>query len=304
MRTTTYRRWLRSIAHLEPCNDEPIDASIITYALGKITLAQSASSAVYYRRDERTIANGRFNDCLFMRLLVEGTARGRFGDTEVDVKHGDIYLTDMAQPSELWLLQDCRHISVMLPRDQVDHMAVHGRVLHGEWLPCRMLREHLINFIEVLRDCTEENVREMIKATLELLRFCLRTDDMSGNEHSPFEAARERIVHYIDQHLSEKTLGALQLQQVFGISRAQLYRQFAELGGVKHYIRNKRLQAVLHELCNEPHQSISAIIARYGFSNDRQFQRAFRDRFGMTASEARAGWNDKAGGGPFGEMMG
>jgi AraC-like DNA-binding protein len=61
---------------------------------------------------------------------------------------------------------------------------------------------------------------------------------------------------------------------------------------------------VLHELCNEPYQSISAIIARYGFSNDRQFQRAFRDRFGMTASEARSGWNDEAGGGPFGEMMG
>ncbi|MBE1162262.1 helix-turn-helix domain-containing protein [Dyella sp. 7MK23] len=270
-----------------------MDASIVAYRLGEIMLAQSASGMAHYLRDQHTIAHSHFNDCLFMRLLLQGRLRGRFGDEQVDIKRGDIYLTDMAQVSELWLAEDCRHISVMLPRSRVDDMAVHGKLLHGEWLPCRMLREHLIAFVEVLRDCSDDTVTEMIKATLELLRFCLRTGETSS-DRQPAEDARERIVRYIDQHLADGNLGALRLQQVFGISRAQLYRQFAELGGVKHYILNKRLQAVLHDLCHEPHQNIVTIIGRYGFSSERQFQRAFRGRFGMTASQVRAGWQYKA----------
>jgi len=294
MRTTAYRRWLRPIAKFQPRDDEPVDASIITYRLGQITLAQSDSGAAHYLRDEHTIAKSRFNECLLLRLLLQGKLRGRFGKGEVEIHQGDIYLTDLAQVSELWLLEDCRHINVMLPRAQLEDMPVHGRILHAEWLPCRMLREHLLNFVEILRHCTADNVKEMNKATVELLRFCLRTDDVHSSERNSFDEVRERIMQYIDEHLSEPDLGALRLQHVFDTSRAQLYRQFAELGGVQHYIRNKRLQAVLRDLCNEPHRSINEIIERYGFSNERQFQRAFRARFGMTASQVRADWKSKA----------
>ncbi|WP_233840331.1 helix-turn-helix domain-containing protein [Dyella sp. 2HG41-7] len=299
MRTTAYRRWLRPFALIEPRNDEPVDASVITYRLGQMTVAQSTSGVAHYVRDEHIIARSRFNDCLFLRLLVQGKVRARFGDGEVEINTGDIYLTDLSQASELWVMEDSQHINVMLPRSDVDDMLVHGRVLHAEWLPCRMLREHLLNFIDILRHCNANNVKEMINATLELLRFCLRTDDLRGNERGSFSDARERIVQYIDQHLTERTLGAAQLQKAFGISRAQLYRQFAELGGIKHYIRNKRLQSVLHDLCNERQRSITDILELYGFSNERQFQRAFRARFGMTASQVRAGWKSQSVTKPF-----
>lgn len=299
MRTTAYRRWLRPIAKFQPRGHEPVDASIISYRLGQITLAQSESCAAHYLRDEHIIAKSRFNDCLLLRLLLDGKLRGRFGGAEVEIKQGDIYLTDMAQVCELWVQENSRHINVMLARAQLEDMQVHGRVLHAEWLPSRMLREHLLRFVEILRHCNADNVREMSKATLELLRFCLRTSEVQCDEPSPFNEARECIMRYIDEHLSEPNLGALRLQHVFATSRAQLYRQFAELGGVQHYIRNKRLQAVLRDLCNEPQRSITEIIERYGFSNERQFQRAFRARFGMTASQMRADWKSRAAAEPF-----
>jgi AraC-like DNA-binding protein len=294
MRTTAYRRWLRPMALLEASNDEPVSASVVTYRLGRLTLAQSTSSAVHYLRDDATLARGHFKDCVLLRLLVKGRVRGRFGHATVEVTEGDIYFSDLAQASELWLEGDCTHINVMMQRSDVGDLPIHGRVLHKEWLPCRMLREHLVNFIEILRRYQALDVKEMIKATMELLRFCLRTDDARSNAPVYFDEARERIIDYIDQHLAEESLGAPRLQQVFGISRSQLYRQFAELGGIQHYIRNKRLQAVLRDLCNEPHRSITDIIGRYGFSNERQFQRAFRARFGMTASQVRADWKSKS----------
>lgn len=304
MRTIAYRRWLGPIALFEPCNEEPVDATIITYRLGPITVAQSTSGAAHYLRDEQTIAKGQYNDCMLLRLLTKGHVRGRFGDEEVEIRPGDIYLTDMAQPAELWVEQDCAHINVMFARTQFEDVAVHGRVLRAEWLPCRMLREHLVNFIEVLRYCNADNLQEMVKVTLELLHFCLRTDGNRSGERDGFDEARERIVQYIDQHLSESNLGAVRLQQAFGVSRAQLYRQFAELGGIQHYIRNKRLQAVLRDLCNEPQRSITEIIERYGFSNERQFQRAFRARFGMTASQVRADWKSRALAEEYDEALG
>jgi AraC-like DNA-binding protein len=74
------------------------------------------------------------------------------------------------------------------------------------------------------------------------------------------------------------------------LSRAKLYCLFVEFGGVQHYIRDRRLDAVLRDICQRRDLSISAAAHRYGFSNDRQFQRAFRARFGTTAKDARAGW--------------
>jgi AraC-like DNA-binding protein len=294
MRTTAYRRWLRPMARLEASNDEPMNASVVTYRLGRITLSHSTSSAAHYLRDEATLALGQFNDCVLLRLLQHGRVRGRFGDVTTQIKEGDIYFTDLSQPSELWLESDCSHVNVMIHRSDMGDAPTHGRVLQGERLPCRMLREHLLNFAEVLRHYQAIDVKEMVRATMELLRFSLRTDTTRSGGADYFDEARERIVEYIDQHLSEGDLGALRLQAVFGVSRSQMYRLFAELGGIQHYIRNKRLQAVLRDLCNEPHKSITDIIERYGFSNERQFQRAFRARFGMTASQVRAGWKSKS----------
>ena len=289
LRAVAYRRWLRPIALLEAGGEEPVSASIVTYRLGRMTLSRSTSNTARYLRDEAIIARSRFKDCLLLRLLVAGNAHGVFGNDRKDIKEGDIYLSDLAQPAELLVQGDCMHINVMMHRSEAGDMPVHGRVLHGEWLPCHMLREHLLNFIEVLQHCSAAGLREMINATMELMRFCLRTDGAS-NDADGFGESRERIVEYIDQHLHDDDLGAPRLQQVFGVSRSQLYRQFAELGGIQHYIRNRRLQSVLRDLCNEPQQSIAEIIERHGFSNERQFQRAFRARFGMTASQARAGW--------------
>lgn len=62
---------------------------------------------------------------------------------------------------------------------------------------------------------------------------------------------------------------------------------------VQHDIRNRRLQSALRDLGNEPQRGITEIIERHGFSNERPFQRAFQARFGMIASQARAGWKSK-----------
>ncbi|AFQ52074.1 helix-turn-helix domain-containing protein [Burkholderia cepacia] len=75
----------------------------------------------------------------------------------------------------------------------------------------------------------------------------------------------------------------------FRISRAPLYRAFAEDGGVTRLIRNKRLDAAYLALRYQrgPARPIGAIAAEYGFSSSAQFLRAFRSHFGFTPSDAQ-----------------
>jgi AraC-like DNA-binding protein len=82
-------------------------------------------------------------------------------------------------------------------------------------------------------------------------------------------------------------LSAAILQQRFHISRTQLYRMFASSGGVQHYIRERRVEAVHRDLREQPERNISDLAFSRGFSSERQFQRAFHARYGRTASEVR-----------------
>ncbi len=65
---------------------------------------------------------------------------------------------------------------------------------------------------------------------------------------------------------------------------------FEPLGGVRNYIQQRRLTRAYQTICDPAHarERVSAISARYGFTNDSVFSRAFRDAYGMSPSDMRA----------------
>ena len=71
------------------------------------------------------------------------------------------------------------------------------------------------------------------------------------------------------------------------MSRATVYRLFAEVGGVQSHIRRARLQAARLALQNSSVQ-IARIAERYSLGEHAYFSRIFRAEFGMTPSEYRA----------------
>ena len=102
-------------------------------------------------------------------------------------------------------------------------------------------------------------------------------------------ALRERMLTFIENHLPHPDLGPELLMQRFRISRAHLYRAFAEDGGIVGVIRDKRLHAAFRALVDPRKASRSAagIAGDFGFSNAAKFQKAFLTRFGITPDEAR-----------------
>jgi AraC-like DNA-binding protein len=97
------------------------------------------------------------------------------------------------------------------------------------------------------------------------------------------------IKRYIETHLETEPLGAEDLCDRFGISRASLYRMFKPEGGLAGYVRDQRLNLAMRRLA-EPHGQKTRLLdlaINLRFSSDSTFVRAFRRKFGLTPGEVR-----------------
>jgi AraC-like DNA-binding protein len=291
LRARTCATWLRPIAKVDFAADAAIHVSAATLSIGDVTIALTTSSPARYARTEDVIRASPGRDGVLVQRVVKGSVYADLGHKSIDLAAGDVFLLDLSARCEVWV-DDCECVHLLIPRGYLHKVirAIHGRTLRAGSLAGRMLAEQLACCGALLRSEDTVKAAGTIHATIDLLVQCLGATLERGGAEERGAATREAVLRYIEQHLSSPELGFDQLAMRFGLSRAALYRLFVEFGGVQHYIRDRRLDAVLRDICQRRDLSISAAAHRYGFSNDRQFQRAFRARFGTTAKNARAGW--------------
>lgn len=98
----------------------------------------------------------------------------------------------------------------------------------------------------------------------------------------------QRLLAFVDQHIRDPDLCSEHLQARFHMSRASLYRLFQSRGGIANYIRDRRLQLAHTQLRLYPASSITWLLYDLGFGSERQFQRAFQNKFGQSPTQWRA----------------
>ena len=125
-------------------------------------------------------------------------------------------------------------------------------------------------------------------------------DGLGGTAALPAHPRLAGILRCIEDELCDPALGIDALLRRFFVSRPTLYRMFHPLGGVARYIRERRLLRAHARLRADPDGTITFLLYDLGFESERQFQRAFQARFGMSpaqwrqACRARAGSRDAA----------
>ena len=102
-------------------------------------------------------------------------------------------------------------------------------------------------------------------------------------------AARLRAIRNdIEAHLTDTELGVAWITKRHGISERYLRSLFADDGmSFTSFVLERRLMRA-HAALNHSMRNISEIAYDCGFSDLSWFNRAFRQRFGMTPSEVRA----------------
>lgn len=141
---------------------------------------------------------------------------------------------------------------------------------------------------EPVPDTQTEAARDAVVALLATAVKPEAADHVVGRPR--LEAAlRQRVLAFIEQNIHVPELSPSLIVRHFNVSRSHLYRAFASDGGVAKCLRDKRLDVALEELTQAGGASVSVaeLAHRLGFSSGNQLLRAFRNRFGMTPSQAR-----------------
>ena len=112
---------------------------------------------------------------------------------------------------------------------------------------------------------------------------------MTDGHRLEYESRVNRVIDHIRRHLA-KELSLSTLARVAAFSPFHFHRVFGAITGetLFGFIHRLRIEKAAGALLNRPDQSVLEIALDHGFASAATFARAFKTRFGMSATEWRA----------------
>lgn len=229
-----------------------------------------------------------------LHLVTSGALPGNFNGAELLAGVGDICILDLAQLAKRQA-EAGSTMSMALPRQALEAVAgkrnLHGAVLKARWPMTRLIASYVRELCLLDAPLPDTLAVAAQEAVITLLSAALKGHESGEVARAPAQGTslHQRIVEFMARNIYLLELSPDFLCRRFNVSRAHLYRAFAEDGGVAKVLRGMRLDAVYRELTQTDHtpRSITELAYTLGFSSGNQLLRSFRARFGMTPSEAR-----------------
>ncbi|GHD52687.1 AraC family transcriptional regulator [Thalassobaculum fulvum] len=270
-------------------------ASVDASMFGSVMLARTSTPRQRWSRAASTIARDGM-DHYMIQLYESGSQKLSDGRAEAEQVAGDLAVYDLARPVtartdvftnlSLIIPRGLLAESLKMPDDQ------HIRTLSAADPTVALLRDHMISLKKLGPRMTDAQAKAVVPATVALAATCLNAsapDTPRGDAGVAF-ATLTLARRLVEANLGEEHLTPAWLTRQLGMSRAKLYRLFEPIGGIAHYIRERRLRRALLELADDEARSrpIYDIALAAGFSSETAFGRAFRQRYGVTPRDVRA----------------
>lgn len=286
---------------------DPAAATLTRTRLGGLVLDAFAGPAQTLRRTPEMAARQRLDGLLF-RFQREGSSHVTVPDATVEVGRLQGVMLDLAQPATI-VSGPGRALGLVLPRALIADRVAEVAALHGAVFDPASDRVGRLLFtcIEELAECAEALTDAQIPqatqavATLAVAALRCRASDAPSNKPRRGLAIRR----FIQAELASQSLCPEAVAERFGLSRAGLYRLFSDEGGVRRFIRERRLARAMALLAQDGavgRPRVAAVAYACGFSDETTFSRAFKRRFGLPPSAVGpAGLpRDEAGAAPSG----
>jgi len=119
-----------------------------------------------------------------------------------------------------------------------------------------------------------------------------RQVNISTLNHTPLdEKFLTKMLHIIEEHLSDSQFDVLVLGDKLGLSKSTLYRKMKVLLNLSpsEFIKNIRLKHACQMMDQDKSISVSEVAFATGFSDPRYFATCFKAEFGLTPSEYQKG---------------
>jgi len=272
---------------------EDFFAAVDATMIGPMMLARTTSRGQRWERSSSTIARDGM-DHVMVQLYEDGDQTVTTSGRDVEQPKGGMLVYDLSRTIRA-RSDNFTNLSLIVPREAVAERVAAPDDLHMTRLELAdpmvaMLRDHLGSVKRLAPGMGPDQLSAVMEATLALTAGCLNgvgrgTADLPRADRVTVALLAARRL--IESNLSEEALGPDWVAHRLGMSRAALYRLFAPLGGVGHYVRERRLRRAMLNLRSDRRRTIYEIALNSGFASETTFGRAFRRRYGITPRDVR-----------------
>lgn len=262
-----------------------LDMSATIWPFSEMLVSRFAARAHCVVRDVHAGTPGRF---VKLRLYRRGGGQVHYEGGKARLGTGSIALIDHSRD---WSAAYTDHdqCSIFIPHALLgyrpeEHPAV--RLFPQSTPPGALLHWAMESVMERLATGAEAECEDALLRICSLLEAILSGG--AGRSRSPdIERIRaEAMQSFVGNRISGTTPSAHEIARKFGVSRATVFRVFADHGGVRAFLMARRLDAARHTLSTTPEKRgrIVRLADALGFASTAHFSDAFLDRFGERPS--------------------
>lgn len=283
--------------HFEAPRPGGISFLATTWTLDSLLFSHTRGPARTLSRNARHRARSPWG-FVQLRLYLRGHAHKRIAGQDVKVDPGAVHLVNFDHDFEQRGTEGDQ-FTAFIPHHVIGYDA-NRHPPHLRFDPTsasgRILSAATLAMQQELPSLCQADAPMLANGFAGLVRGLLGNGWDSQDDASVQGARAATMRQYLDQHLSDPNVGPATLAKAFGASRATIYRDFAEHGGVERYIVRRRLDRAYHELTRQPPRrgAVTAVAEAWGFASIHHFSRLFRAEFGMSPSDAVGLWQEPA----------
>lgn len=230
-------------------------------------------------------------------LLLEGSSILVQDGKELVMNAGDISIYDTSRPYSLIFNENFRNLIMMFPKnrfqlpisytEQLTAIALNKE--HPALSP--VVTSFLSQFPSQLHQLDEQLRIKLSNTSLDLVSTLISSIlDTRPESRNPRQMLLQKIFRYIETHLTSPDLTPNTIASHHYISIRHLHALFQEAGTtVSAMIRERRLERCRLDLVDPvlADRNISAVAAKWGFTDAAHFSRLFKATYGVSPSEVR-----------------
>lgn len=274
-----YRNYLTFASHPGPASRFTLRTQF--WWLGSVSLIHSVTSPMSYFAN--VVREGE--PLVVISLLLRGGRDYVWDDQHKHLSPEYVHVTHSRDQS-LWECEQEEALALHVPPSRLSLLP--GQMLRSRSIPTAsplgaIMRSMLLNLKQTLENSSLAEGIKLSEAICSFLEPVLRdTPDLDAR--SVNDMKRAGVLRYIEENISDHSLGPDRLCTVFGMSRATLYRLFDDTEGVMAHIAQLRIQRIHNELArSKPRRGlVRAVAEKYGFHDMSHLNRMFRRHMGTT----------------------
>ncbi|WP_242678835.1 helix-turn-helix domain-containing protein [Rhodobacter calidifons] len=300
-RAARSRHWHETIARayfpldLTFPQPEAFDGELTSWDLGGVSISRLTSDPLLYRRLPRHFREPGPEEFL-VTLPARSEVRFAQGGREVRANPGAFFIErshepyefSHAEPADLWVMKLGKDMLGGRIRAPDRFCSLQFDATNG----ANGLFVDMVHLIPGRYDAMTEETRAIVgRQLVDLLALAIQSDDrvLTSGASSVRAAHLARIEAFVRRHIDDPALGPDKVAAGCGISVRYLHELLRDTNmTLGQWIRDTRLMAAMEDLQNPAdRRAIGEIAYARGFTDQAQFSRAFRARFGVTPKEAR-----------------